>query len=94
MDIDLESIQTVVSAGLSHQVTQWITALGIAAWIHSGRVKKEIKAQMGAMVDAINSLGDTLRKDMAADRERIGRVEMGFGILTMRLDKIETKKGE
>ena len=77
--MDVSSMLDLLSAGLSHDVTKWTIAFCIAAWIHSGRVKKEIKTQFGTIVESINSLGTALRNDLNSQNKKIddlaGRVD-------------------
>lgn len=60
---------------LANSVTNYLAAFAVAAWIHSGRVKREIKTQVGALVIAINGLGEALREDMKKQSQRIDFVE-------------------
>ena len=80
--LDPEFFQGVLTGALQSQVTQFGVAFALAAWIHSGRMKKEIGTQLSSVTAAINNLGTALRQDLAALSERIGQVES-------RMDKIE-----
>lgn len=91
--MDIQDVIDFFSQALAHQVTQWTIAFTIAAWVHSGRVKREIKDQMSGLSLAITDLGQALRQDLTSQSERIGKIENGFGTLDNRLKKIETKGG-
>lgn len=85
MNLDWANVSDLISAGLGHQVTQFTVAFGIAAYIHSGRVKKEIASQMGGITDAIDRMSDALKKELADHSERITK-------LTTRVDVLEKGK--
>jgi hypothetical protein len=52
----------------------------LAAWIHARQVKKEIKSQMGSVVDSINHLGETFKK-----------VEVRIEMVESKVDKIDSR---
>ena len=54
------------------EISRLLIAFSVAAWIHSGRVKKEFKN----VTDAISGLGDALRADLSSLGSRIERVEI------------------
>lgn len=70
--LDLTSI---LGNALNSQVSQFGIAFLLAAWVHSGRVKKEIKSQMSLAIEAVNNVGDMLKKDLQAQGSRIERIE-------------------
>lgn len=74
------------------QMTLFSAAFSLAAWIHSGRVKKEIRIQMEPLTKAIVDLGAALREDLRVLSERTGKVEDGLADLKDRINKIETKE--
>lgn len=71
MDFDPHVLGTLVGSVFNHQVTQFCLAFGVAAWIHSSRVKIEFKN----ITDAINNLSVALRQDLKIQEDRIGRLE-------------------
>lgn len=77
--INPDWVSSFLNEALQLQVTQFGIAFTLAAWIHAGRVKKEIKFQVeamtSAMTEAINNVAVTLRQDLSAHAERITRVE-------------------
>ncbi len=60
-----------LSEAASHQVTQNLFYFALAAWIHSGRVRKEIRF----LTQSISDLGAALRQDFSALSNRVGNVE-------------------
>ncbi len=75
--------------------TEYAKTAGIfalAAWIHSGRVKSEIKAQCGPLTQAVREMGEALRQDLSVLSERTGKVEEGLSNLKNRVIIIETKE--
>lgn len=73
--INPETILNHLNVAMQSQVTQYVTAFSIAAWIHSGRVRKEIALQVGGLKDAIQDLGSALRDDLKRQSERIEKLE-------------------
>lgn len=84
--MEIGQVTDVLGAALSHDVTKWTMALGIAAWVHSSQVRKEIKEQMASIVDSINNVAQALRLDLDRIDKRVGHVEG-------RLDSLEDNKG-
>ncbi len=85
MDLDLNAISDLISQGLNHQVTQFTIAFGIAAYIHSGRVKKEIASQVSSITGAIDRMADVHRVEQADTSTKIEK-------LTSRVDALEKGK--
>lgn len=89
--LDLDMLRGFLSDALHAQVTQWTLALAIASAIHSGRVKKEIRAQFAQLTDAIRDLGAALRQDLNVHSDRIGAVEKNMSQLSDRVESLESK---
>lgn len=70
MEDILGAVPGMLTGAMQTQVGQFTVAFGLAAWIHSGRMKKEIKAQGQHFVDAVNNLtmALTTRIDKVEDR--------------------------
>lgn len=81
--LDPDKFLTYFSVAIQHQITINLIAFSVAAWIHSGRVKKEFTSVTGA----INNLGDALRADLKSLGNRLGTVEG-------EVVKIKTKLGD
>lgn len=77
-----DSVMAFLGDALSKQITQFTVAFSLAAWLHAGRVKKEIKAQFEALISVI-------KQDLNLQAERLGKLEG-------RMSKIENqqKQGE
>jgi hypothetical protein len=84
----------LLSATLNHQISQFTIAFGIAAWIHSGRVKKEISNQMTQVIAAINNTALALRQDLQAQDKRITILEVGITNITSRVSTLAKEEGE
>lgn len=72
---NIETIERLLGPLMSHQVTQFGLAFAIAAWLHSGRVKKEIKAQADQISAAFNNLAEALRNDLKSLNDRVSALE-------------------
>lgn len=89
--LDLDIIKNLFGDAISSQVTQFTIAFTLAAYIHAGRVKKEIKAQFSHLTDVIGELGAALRQDLNTHSERIGAVEKNVSQLSDRIENLESK---
>lgn len=87
--MDIDSLITLASPVFQAQVTQFGIAFAAAAWIHSGRVKKEIKASFAGLSLAISELGETLKEDIRNHSDRIAKVEDGVQNISQRVNKLE-----
>jgi hypothetical protein len=86
---DPEAFQGVLGEALSNQVSQFTMAFTIAAWVHSGRVKKEIRTQVGGIISSIDSVAQTLKQDLAAQGKRLDGVENTVKTLANRVEGLE-----
>lgn len=87
--MDLDALSSFLSVALQSQITQFGIAFSAAAWIHSGRVKKEIKTSFAGLSDAISELGVALREDLRSQAKRIENVEDGVQDIRLRVKKLE-----
>lgn len=69
LGIEPESIVNFLSQAANSQIAQFGFFFTLAAWMHSGRVKKEIKLNFIALTDAINNVALTLRRDLDLQKE-------------------------
>lgn len=65
----------------------------LAALLHSGMVKREIKIQVSKITASINGVTAALKIELSAQSGRIENIEMGVSNLSGRVDALE-KKGE
>lgn len=89
---DPEYVSGLLNQALSHQVTQFTVAFTIAAWLHSGRVKKEIKNQLGSISVSIDGVAQTLRQDLQAQNKRLASVETEVKNISGRVGVLEQNK--
>lgn len=85
---DSELFMKYLNMAMQHQVSQYLLAFSIAAWIHSGRVKKEFHS----LTMAINNLGSALRLDLSTLGNRIGDVERQVQGISSRVETLEKPK--
>lgn len=79
--LDPEHLTTMMSSAFSNQVTQFTLPFALAAWIHSGRVKKEIKSQFSELISVVKA-------DLSIQSERMNNIEKGLTSLTTRVDTL------
>lgn len=82
--LNIDTVSAFVSMAFSHQVTQFGLAFTFAAWLHAGRVKKEIRSQMESMIEAVDKVAAVLKQDLAGQAARLSE-------LTSRVITLETK---
>lgn len=93
MDLfDLDTIKLFLGDAIGAEVTKFTIGFVVAAWIHSGRVKKEIASQLEGIRLAMLDLGSALRQDLSNQSERIGKVEVGMSKLGDRVNKLDGGK--
>lgn len=83
--LDYELVRNIAGDEFAQQFFTWTAALGVASFIHSGRVKKEVRA----VVDALNNVALALKQDLKSHSERIEKVEKGLEKLIDRVDVME-----
>lgn len=64
MDISPQFVVDHLSMAAQSQITQAGFFFTLAAWLHAGRVKSEIKLNFSSLTDALNNLGDALRNEL------------------------------
>lgn len=62
--IEPHAILALLSDAANNEVAQAGFFFTLAAWIHSGRVKKEIAKHFNSLTEAINNVAVTLRQDL------------------------------
>ena len=87
-ELDSEQIKLIFGEAASNQIAQAGFFFTIAAWLHSGRVKKEIKENFSSLTKAINDVASAFREDLKAHSEQLNN-------LASRVQSLEEKtKGE
>jgi len=82
---DPEAVIQGIMATANSQIAQAGFFFAVAAWIHSGRVKKEISKNFGAITEAINNVAAALRLDLQKHGERLDGI-------SQRVDNLERDK--
>ncbi len=82
---DPDTLSGLLSEAASSKLTHDLLIFAVAAWIHSGRVKKEIANQFQPLTKAIEDLGLALREDM-------GKLWGELAKTNKRVDSLETKE--
>lgn len=83
--------QELLGAAFQSDVSRFGLAFAFAAWIHSGRVKKEIRSQMENVVSAVDNVAAVLKQDLKSQGDRLGQVENGLDRLSTRVSTLEQK---
>lgn len=92
--LEPEHLVELFGSAVSHDATKFGLAFSLAAWIHSGRVRKEIKALGAGIVESVDKVAFALKQDLKVQVERMDRIENGIGQLTTRVTTLETKGKE
>ncbi len=85
VNFDSSSISNILSQASQNELVRYGFFFALAAWIHAGRVKKEIKLNFVALTSAIQELGGALRADLESHRKILA--EHG-----QRLDTLEVNR--
>lgn len=86
-DIDPEQLKYIFGEAASNQIAQAGFFFTVAAWLHSGRVKKEIKENFSSLTQAINDVASAFREDLKAHSEQLKN-------LSSRVQSLEEKTKE
>lgn len=73
--MDYDSIMNAAPSWLFSDLTRQVFLFTLAAWIHSGRVKKEIKEQFQTLTHAIYGVKSELGVIIDDHADRIDRLE-------------------
>lgn len=84
-----DGVISLLSTTAQSEIAQAGFFFTLAAWLHSGRVRKEIRNNMEiftiAMSNSINNVADALKADMATKASR-QEVQEGFDKVNKRID--------
>lgn len=78
-----EPVLKLFSETAQNQIAQAGFFFTVAAWLHSGRVKKEIRENFAALTVAIDKVAEAFREDLKAQGARLDN-------LTTRVTSLET----
>jgi len=90
VDIDRAKVMTLFSDTASNQIAQAGFFFSVAAWLHSGRVKKEIRVNFVALTMAINQVADAFKEDLKRHGDRIDN--LSFRVQTLEGTKLPPTK--
>lgn len=82
MDLDIDGISKLAEIVGFKEVAHNLLYFVVAAWIHSGRVGREIKSQMAGLIGAINAVRDTLQAEITMQNKRIETIQLKLDDLT------------
>lgn len=91
LEIEPELVKSFFSEAAQNQITQAGFFFTLAAWMHSTRVKKEIKLNFESLTTAINQLGEAFREDLKIQRDRIDNLAQRVQTLEV-VKKVEHHK--
>lgn len=80
-DFNPEPLVAFLSESAQSQIAQAGFFFTIAAWLHSGRVKKEIKSNFDSLTNAINKVADAFREDLKRHGDRLDNLDSRVQIL-------------
>lgn len=73
--IDPKSIVDIFSDTAQSQIAQAGFFFTLAAWLHSGRVKNEIKSNFSALTLAINEVAEAFKADLKRHGDRLDKLD-------------------
>ncbi len=79
--ISPEILQGWAQKTLSHQFTQMTLAFLAASWLHSGRVKKEIRSAFVGLTDAIDNVANKVTNELAGIKSEIKHLDDRMGVV-------------
>ena len=93
MDLDVDAMAKLAEAVGLKEVVHNLLYFAVAAWVHSGRVSKEIQKQMAGLINAINAVRDTLKADITLQNTRIEKMQNKIDELSSKPPCIGHNKG-
>ncbi len=75
VDLPVEQFTSTLSQAAQSQIAQTGFFFTLAAWLHSGRMKKEIKANFEALTTAINQVAAAFREDLQRHGDRLDNLD-------------------
>lgn len=84
--VDIDSAKDLAEKFFGHQFTQMTLAFMAASFIHSGRIKKEIKLAFVSLTSAIDNVAERVTNELSGIKkeiknldERVGHIEKKVG---------------
>lgn len=87
--VNPETVSALFGSAIQEKAIQFGAAFTFAAWIHSGRVKKEISSLGAGIITSVNAVADALKQDLQKQSERMDKIDNGFVKLTSRVEALE-----
>ena len=81
----VDAISKLFSEATQNQITQAGFCFTLAAWLHAGRVKKEIRENFAALTESIDKVALAFRDDLKAHAARLDN-------LSERVTSLESNK--
>lgn len=79
--------------GLASQTNiNTVFSVVLAAIVHSGIVRKEIKVQVANITDSINKVTEALKLELSSQSSRLGNIESDVLKISSRVEAIEQKE--
>jgi len=86
---EIELVKEVLSESTKGELAKYGLLFIAASWIHSSRVKKEIKESFAGLTDAINNVAQSFSKDLKVHSERLDNMATRVGNLETLIIKKE-----
>jgi hypothetical protein len=84
-----EFVTKYLSDAGQNQFTRDLIIFSLAAAIHSGRMKKEIRTNFETLVVAIDKVSTTLREDLKKHRDKLDGLEVQVTAQGVEIDKLK-----
>lgn len=84
-----DAVMALMGEVAHNQIAQAGFFFTIAAWLHAGRVKKEIAANFSHLTDAINNVAKSFREDLARHSETLKNQSVELATLSERVQNVE-----
>ena len=67
--MEIESAKHFLSDAMQSELTKTLFIFTVASWVHSSRVRKEIRENFASLTSAINAVAEAFKKDLEKQRE-------------------------
>lgn len=89
--INPESFLQHLESLYSNQIAQAGFFFTLAAFVHAGRVKTEIRAAFGSLTDSINNLGNTLSLRIDQHEKMLKEHQLELDKLVLKAPELQSK---
>ena len=84
-----ENVTRTFGAVANSQIAQAGFFFTVAAWLHAGRVKKEISSNFAHLTKAIDNVSLAFREDLARHSEKLEKNALELANLSSRVQNVE-----